>query len=89
MESYRLKGSYAIILGSSASNQVHTAAVKHREIGLLFHLSLRRARNLALSSFYHKGGQKVIIRVARNESKGVYMERLHLISLVDRRFGSL
>lgn len=31
----------------------------------------------------------MIITVDHNESKKVYLERLHFISLVDRRFGSL
>lgn len=60
-----------------------------RQIGIFFHLSLRSTGNLELSLFSQKVGQKITISIARNESKGVYWERLHLMSLVDGRFGSV
>lgn len=60
-----------------------------RQIGIFFHLSSRSTGNLELSLFSQKVGQKITISIARNESKGVYWERLHLMSLVDGRFGSV
>lgn len=57
IESYHLKGSYEVIIASPASGKVRTQTAEDREVGL-FHLSLRSARKLELSSFYHKGGKK-------------------------------
>lgn len=50
---YCWKGSYEAIPASSAASQMHTQTVEDKGIGQLFHLPLKSARNLELSSFYH------------------------------------
>lgn len=40
-------------------------------------------------SFSHPGEQKVTISIAHNESKGLYLGRLSLMSLVEGWFGSI
>lgn len=81
IELYHLKGSYEVILASSASSKVHAQTAEDRGIGLLFHLPLNSARKLVLSSFYHKGGKKWLSRLTIMH---IYLERLHWKSLVEK-----
>lgn len=88
IDSYCLKESYEVILASSASSQVNTQTVKGRLVYSF--ICLQEVQEIwSFLHFLRKGSKKITISVAHNESKGVYWERFHLMSLVDGRFGSV